>query len=165
MNSEERIIGFDEEVEASSYVALEEGLYRFTYCGYTQGNTNPRYGGESFPTVIAKLKAMSVADGLEVETEETFIMTTKWQWKLGQFWKSLGAEERQTPDGRKKVPQGWKSMVGRKGYFEVVKVKSKDGTKTYTNKNFIEPSKVQDTQEKWAKKAQEPAKAWSQGWK
>ncbi len=147
--NEERIIGFDEEVSASTYVELDEGIYQFEYCGYTTGNTNPQNGGQSFPTGIAKLKAKNIANGQEIEVTETFIMSSKWMWKLSNFWKSLGAQEHQSPTGEKTVPQGWKTMVGQRGYFEAVKSPSKDGTKTYTNKNFIAPADVQTTVDKW----------------
>lgn len=179
--NEERIISLDEDVEASSFVILDEGLYQFTYCGYAQGNTNPKDGGQSFPTAIAKLKVRNVLTGVETDAEETFIMTTKWQWKLSAFWRSLGMQERQSPSGKKTVPQGWKTMIGQRGWFEVTKSASKDGSKTYTNKNFIEPEKVQEYCEKWgfiqptqgnawtpsqpAQNQQVPASnSWSQGW-
>lgn len=158
---ENRIIGFDEDVEAKAFVSLDEGLYQFTYCGYAQGNTNPRDGGMSYPTGIAKLKAVNVVTNEEIDTEESFIMTTKYEWKLSQFWKSLGAQERQNPNGKKTVPQGWNSMQGQRGYFEVTKTADKNGKKrddgtpvTYTNKTFIDPVKVPEVMEKWKNKGQ-----------
>lgn len=161
--TEERIISFDEDVEASSFVILDEGLYQFAYCGYTQGNTNPKDGGQSFPTAIAKLKVRNAVSGEEFDAEEIFIMSSKWQWKLSQFWKSLGAQERQLPNGKKSVPQGWNTMVGQRGYFEVTKsVSTKDASKTYTNKNFIEPEKVQEHCEKWGVAYPGQATTWVQ---
>lgn len=158
--TEERIIGFDEDVEpGSGFVQLDEGLYEFTYCGYTQGNTQPRDGGQSFPTAVVKLQAKNVFTGEESETSETFIMTTKWQWKMAQLWKSLSCEEYQRADGTKRVKSGWTSAVGRRGFFEVTKTAPKDGRKhddgtpvMYTNKNFIEPAKAAEVTEKWRKK-------------
>lgn len=169
--NEEKIIGFDDEVEVKDFVALDEGVYKFTYCGYTKGNTNPRDGGISYPTGIAKLKLENVMTGEVLESDETFIMTQKWMWKLTQFWKSLGAKERQTPDGKKTVQQGWNSMVGQRGYLEVTKTPAKDGRKkedgtpvVYTNKNFIEPEKVNEVMEKYKAKEQPKEKAQSWGW-
>lgn len=174
--TDERIIGFDEEVESKAYVALDEGIYMFTYLGYTSGNTNAQNGGTSYPTGIAKLKAQNVVTGDEIDTEETFIMTTKWERKLSQFWKSLGSQEIERPDGTKSVRQGWSSMVGQRGYFEVTKTQAKDGRKrddgtpvVYTNKNFVDPSKVHDKIEQWKNKAMnaqpaQPAPKQSWGW-
>lgn len=174
---EERIIGFTEEVEESSFVTLDEGLYEFIYCGYTTGNTNPKDGGQSYPTAIAKLKANNVFTGEVIDTTETFIMTDRWQWKLAQFWKSLGCEERMKPDGKKTVLQGWESKVSCKGYFEATKSKKAGAEKEYVNKSFIEPDMVMKKKEEWSKKnafttptpapaqtAQPTTNTWSKGW-
>ena len=163
--TEEIIIGFDEDVEpGTGFQQLEEGLYEFTYCGYTQGNTQPKDGGQSFPTAVVKLKAKNAFTGEETETSETIIMTTKWQWKMAQLWKSLGCEEYQRTDGSKRVKSGWNSAIGRHGYFEVTKSTPKDGRKhddgtpvVYTNKNFVEPEKVAEVTEKWRKKFDQSA--------
>lgn len=178
-----RIIGFDEDIKpGSGYVALEEGVYEFVYCGYTQGNTNPKNGGESYPTGIAKLRARNLLSGEEIDTEESFTMTEKYEWKLSAFWKSLGASEHILENGSKKVKQGWNSMVGQHGVFEVIKTKDKNGKLRengepvfYMNKNFIEPDKAPEAIQMWKSKKpteQTPAPAqpaqskpsWSTGW-
>lgn len=153
---EERALSFEEDVEPSSFVQLDEGVYKFEYCGYSQGNTQPRDGGQSFPTAIVSMKARNVLTGEEMDVTETFTMSTKWQWKLSQFWKSLGSQEYQAPDGKMKVKQGWNSMIGKRGWFEVTRSVGKkareDGTfPEYTNKTFLEPEKVDAAIEKYSK--------------
>lgn len=157
MVTEERILSFDEDVEVSEYVRLDEGVYEFTYCGYTEGNTNPKDGGVSYPTAIIKMNARNAITGDELETDETIIMTTKWQWKLSQLWLSLGCEEYQDERGNKKVKSGWRSAVGRRGYFEVTENAGKklkdDGTPVmYRNKKFLAPSEVQEAITTWRAK-------------
>lgn len=155
-------IGFDEEVEASSFVRLEEGFYRFTYCGYSVGHTTSNDGGPTFKTGIAKLKVYNLFTKEEFDTEETFIMNSKLLWKISQFWLSLGAQKKKNAAGKDVVPQGWESMISFRGYMEVVKTKDKNGRTDdsgnpiyYTNKNFIAPENVEAVQKKWAQKFQQ----------
>lgn len=156
-----RILGFEEEVEEKSFAEFEDGIYAFTYAGFTQGNHAPdQYDQMSYPTAIAKLQLVNEYTCEQGEKNEVFKMVDKPYnvKKIARFFSSMGCPK--GPNG--KIKMAWNSAIGRTGHLELttkeMKDKNADGTpKTWQNVNFLLPEEVQDKIEKWSHKLAQKA--------
>lgn len=149
------VIGFDEEVEGSSFQQLPDGLYLYTYLGYITGNhAADQYDDHNYPTAIVKLKLENAETHEEFETQETFKMIKKAQWKIHRFFESMGIVK--NPETGKIKP-AWQSGIGRTGAVELEtsEFKKNDGTTgKYQQKNFLTAEAYEEKLK--AKKATQP---------
>ena len=120
-NDEMEILGWDDEVEEGSpFVLLPEGDYPFVVTNIERGVYEKPVGRES--KVPANCPKATVTFELTAPTGETttltenFFLYKKMQWKINQFFYSLGAQK----DADGTVKMNWGSVLGSKGTAKVV---------------------------------------------
>lgn len=120
-NNEMDILGWDDYVEAGSpFVLLPEGNYPFVVTNFERGIYEKPADRES--KVPANCPMATVSCQFTTESGETTTLTEKFflykkmQWKINQFFTSLGAQ--QGADGR--VKMNWGSILGASGTAKVI---------------------------------------------
>ncbi|CEN29364.1 hypothetical protein [Pseudolactococcus piscium] len=120
-NNEMDILGWDDEVEEGSpFVLLPEGDYPFVVTNFERGIYEKPAGRESkvpanCPKAIVTFE-LTGPNGETTTLTENFFLYKKMQWKINQFFYSLGAQK--GADG--KVKMNWGSVLGAKGTAKVV---------------------------------------------
>ncbi len=143
MNNENEFISWDGafEAEENQFITLPEGTYPFEVTGMERkvydGNSDKIPNGAPYAEVSVKLTA---PDGQSSTVRERLYLLKKFQWKLTQFFKSIGE---QVVVGQPFKPN-WNAVVGGKGQATVtVNHYTKDGEERTNNriKEYLEPSK------------------------
>lgn len=138
---EKREIGWDDEVELGegvSYVLLPEGDYDFTVESFERA----RFNGSFYPDGSIKTPAcnkaalklrINAAQGTTL-ISEGLLLFDKMQWKLAEFFISIGAKE----EGGK-VKMNWSMVVGATGRATIeITTDPKDDSKKYNHvKKFL----------------------------
>lgn len=131
-------LGWNDEVEKSEYTLLPEGDYDFVVESFERG----RYEGSDKvpPCNRALLKIRVDAPEGTVAMNESLLLYDKMQWKLAEFFLSIGAEE---VNGR--VKMNWQIVPQATGRATVeVRPDAKDPTKKYNHvKKFLPKPKKQ----------------------
>lgn len=132
-------IGWDEEVEkGEEFTLLEAGDYDFTIETFERG----RYeGSDKVPPCNRALLKVRVTNGKDSTViSESLLLYDKMQWKLAEFFLSIGAEE---VDGR--VRMNWNIVPQATGRATIeVRTDSKDNTKKYNYVKKWLPKKKKD---------------------
>lgn len=165
-----QIIGMDEEV-SSAPAQLEDGVYPYTYQGYTQGqHAADQFDGRTYPIVTAKL-ALELTPTNTYQHEERFKMFIEPgrntnERKIADFFLSLGAK----PNPSGKVPSGWNTMIGRTGWLKLETSSFKDrsgGDRKWQSCTFIWPENVEKEKAKFnaskPEQAVTPKPTWGSG--
>ncbi|NYZ58309.1 hypothetical protein [Lactococcus lactis] len=145
MNDDMQILGWDDEVEEGSpFVLLPEGNYPFTITGLEKGIYEKPANRESkipanCPKATVTLE-FTTSTGEKSTLTENFYLYKKMQWKINQFFTSIGAPK--NPEG--KVKMNWGTVLGAKGAASLV-VKDyidRSGNPAQNNriKDFLEPT-------------------------
>lgn len=131
-------LDWNDEVEKSEYTLLPEGDYDFVVESFERG----RYEGSDKvpPCNRALLKIRVDAPEGTVAMNESLLLYDKMQWKLAEFFLSIGAEE---VNGR--VKMNWQIVPQATGRATVeVRPDAKDPTKKYNHvKKFLPKPKKQ----------------------
>lgn len=145
MNDDMQILGWDDEVEEGSpFVLLPEGNYPFTITNLEKGIYEKPAGRESkvpanCPKATVTLEFISPT-GETTTLTENFFLYKKMQWKINQFFTSIGAPK--NPEG--KVRMNWGSVLGAKGTASLIvnEYTDKNNNKAQNNriKDFLEPT-------------------------
>ena len=130
-------IGWDEEVEkGNEYVLIPEGEYDFTVESFERSRFE---GSDKVPPCNRALLKIRV-DAPEGTTvmNESLLLYDKMQWKLAEFFLSIGAEE---TDGR--VKMNWQMVPQSTGRAKIeVTTDKKDPNKKYNHvKKFLPKQK------------------------
>lgn len=136
----EGALSWDSTIEKeSSFVLLEPGEYDFTVKNMTRGQYTPGPNAKiTEPCPMAELE-LEVTDsaGQTANVRENLILHTSLEWKISQFFISIGQKRKGEPF----VPN-WGAVIGTTGHaeFDTRKYTSK-GEERETNqvKNFLEP--------------------------
>lgn len=158
----EGALSWDSTIEKeSNFVLLEPGEYTFTVKGMTRGQYTPGpHAKISEACPMAELE-LDVTDskGQTATVKENLILHTSLEWKISQFFISIG----QKVKGQPFVPN-WGAVIGTtgRGEFDTRKYTSK-GEEREANqvKNFLEPAAnnttpVQPQTQPQAQTAQQP---------
>lgn len=110
------VFGWDDEIrEESSFVLLPEGNYRFAIKKFEKG----RYeGGEKISACNKAIVTFTVyaPDGRTAELTENFLLHKKMEWKLSEFFASIGMKKKDEP-----VVMQWNpSIIGKQGVCKVI---------------------------------------------
>lgn len=145
MNDDMQILGWDDEVEEGSpFVLLPEGNYPFTITGLEKGIYEKPANRESkipanCPKATVTLE-FSTPTGEKSTLTENFYLYKKMQWKINQFFTSIGAPK--NPEG--KVKMNWGTVLGAKGAASLVvnDYTDRSGNPAQNNriKDFLEPT-------------------------
>lgn len=145
MNDDMQILGWDDEVEAGSpFVLLPEGDYPFTITGLEKGIYEKPANRESkipanCPKATVTLE-FTTSTGEKSTLTENFYLYKKMQWKINQFFTSIGAPK--NPEG--KVKMNWGTVLGAKGAASLVvnDYTDRSGNPAQNNriKDFLEPT-------------------------
>lgn len=145
MNDDMQILGWDDEVEEGSpFVLLPEGNYPFTIIGLEKGIYEKPANRESkipanCPKATVTLEFIT-STGEKSTLTENFYLYKKMQWKINQFFTSIGAPK--NPEG--KVKMNWGTVLGAKGAASLVvnDYTDRSGNPAQNNriKDFLEPT-------------------------
>ncbi len=145
MNDDMQILGWDDEVEEGSpFVLLPEGNYPFTITGFEKGIYEKPANRESkipanCPKATVTLE-FTTSTGEKSTLTENFYLYKKMQWKINQFFTSIGAPK--NPEG--KVKMNWGTVLGAKGAASLVvnDYTDRSGNPAQNNriKDFLEPT-------------------------
>ncbi|MDE5564851.1 MAG: hypothetical protein K2I93_06820, partial [Oscillospiraceae bacterium] len=108
--------GWDDEIqEESSFVLLPEGDYRFRITKLDKG----RYDGgakiSACPKAIVTF-CVNALDGSEVFITENLLLHKKMEWKLSQFFASIGMKAK-----GEKLKMNWSpALIGKTGVCKVI---------------------------------------------
>lgn len=125
----------------ADFVLLPAGEFPFTVTAFDK----ERYpGGDKMPACWKAVMSISV-DGAELGiafVKENLFLTRKTEWKIGQFFVSIGQKQK----GQEGFVPNWNAVVGSKGRLKITQrtYKNKDGEDNVTNdiKAFLEPAEV-----------------------
>ncbi|QDK70326.1 hypothetical protein [Lactococcus protaetiae] len=143
MNDNE-ILGWDDEVEEGSpFVLLPEGDYPFIITGLDRGIYEKPANRESkvpanCPMATVTLE-FTAPTGEKTTLTEKFYLYKKMQWKINQFFTSIGAQK----NAEGKVRMNWNGVLGAHGTASLIINKyMKDNKEKENNKidTFLEPT-------------------------
>lgn len=136
------VFGWDDEIkEESSFVLLPEGDYVFVIKKFDKGRYD---GGDKIPPCPKAIVTFSVYnDGQCVDIQENFLLHKKMEWKLSEFFSSIGLKKKDEPVRMLWTPE----LIGKQGVCKVILHSyQKDGETRQTNRiDKLYPSYAQPT--------------------
>ncbi|HCS85326.1 MULTISPECIES: hypothetical protein [Lactococcus] len=144
MNNDMEILGWDDEVEEGSpFVLLPEGEYPFVITNLEKGIYEKPANRES--KIPANAPKATVTIEIQSPTGETttltenFYLYKKMQWKINQFFTSIGAPK----NAEGKVKMNWGTVLGARGKVKLIvnNYKDRSGNDAQNNRidSFLEP--------------------------
>ena len=144
MNNDMEILGWDDEVEEGSpFVLLPEGEYPFVITNLEKGIYEKPANRES--KIPANAPKATVTIEIQSPTGETttltenFYLYKKMQWKINQFFTSIGAPK----NAEGKVKMNWGTVLGARGKAKITvnNYTNRDGKEGQNNRidSFLEP--------------------------
>lgn len=123
-------LGWDDEIEQeSSWVLLTEGDYRFTVEKFDRARYN---GGDKIPPCPKAIVTFRVFDGNgnSVQITENFLLHSKMEWKLSEFFASIGMKQK-----GEKAQMKWNEVYGKSGIcrIKIRNYKKNDGSDGQSN--------------------------------
>lgn len=146
--SEGRELGWDEWVEEGDgdFTLLEPGKVKFTVLDFER--TKSKNSGMN----MAKIKlSLETKEGLTSTCFTNLVLSTKTQWKIFDFFRSLGCT---TSDG--KVKMDWNGAIGMSGFCEI-KVKEYNGKESNEVDKFLEPKQKQEVKQEVKQELPKPS--------
>lgn len=131
----ERELGWEEEIEndGNDFVLLDEGIYPFQVTKFERSRSK---GSDKLPPCNMAVLTIRV-DGQTTITEN-LILHSKMEWKLCQFFTSIGARKH-----GEKMRMNWSKVTGATGRCKIIveDFVGKDGKPRQTNRidKFLDP--------------------------
>lgn len=153
------------ENDGGDFRLLEPGVHPFTVKALEKGYYN---GGKSVPPCPQAKLTLRVGQGTEVsDATATLLLDDSLEWKLCQFFLSIGARKH-----GEQLKMDWDSVVGKSGWCETAhrEYRGGDGEMRTTNDivRFIDPADVAQMQAapsaQAPQHAQQPAQTAAAGW-
>ena len=169
-SQESGALGWDDEIseEGGGFTLLSEGNYRFSIKKFDKG----RYeGGAKIPACPKAIVTFTVYSpgGSSVELQENFLLHKKMEWRLSEFFSSIGMKRKDEPVRMIWTPE----LIGRQGVCKVIVHNyKKDGEDRQTNRidklypSYDQPQLQQPPQQYTPQQTyQQPApqQSWNQG--
>lgn len=139
-NQMDRELSWDDaiEKEGGDFIVLPAGTYPFRVTKFTRG----RFAGSdkmpACPKAELELTIFSQEHG-EVTIFESLLLHTKTEWKLSEFFISIGQKRK-----GEKVQMNWQAVIGSQGVceLEVNKYVNKNGKESENNRveKYLEPT-------------------------
>lgn len=125
------VFGWDDEIkEESSFILLPEGDYAFAIKKFDKGRYD---GGDKIPACPKAIVTFTVytPDGQSVDIQENFLLHKKMEWKLSEFFASVGLKKKDEPIRMPWTP----ALIGKGGVCKIiVHSYKKDGENRQTNR-------------------------------
>ena len=119
-----------------SFVLLPEGIYDFKVLSLERGYFNGSEKMPPCPRATVQIQVTDPTSKTPVELNESLLLNTKMEWKLSQFFTSIGQKK---PGER--VQMNWQAVPGATGKAEIHQREytNQNGEKRTTNavKNFL----------------------------
>lgn len=114
MSEFEKELGWDDEIsQESEFVLLPEGDYDFEVISFERSRSN---GSDKLPPSNMAILNIRVTNGKEsTAVKEYLVLHTKMEWKLSQFFRSIGQKKQGEP-----VRMNWSAVPGAKGRCKVI---------------------------------------------
>lgn len=125
-------LGWDDEIaEESEFVLLEPGIYGFTVTGFERGYFD---GSEKMgPCPKAEIELEVVQNGRTAKVFENLFLNKKSEWKLSEFFISIGQKKQGEP-----LKMNWSKVLGSSGKCQIIN--NEYNGNTYNRvKKFIAP--------------------------
>lgn len=124
--------GWEDEIQReSSFVPLPEGDYRFTIEKFDRARYN---GGDKVPACNKAVVTFRIdaPDGSSMTLVENFLLHQKMEWKLSEFFASVGMKQKEERVRMQWTPQ----LIGKQGVCRIVinNYKDKDGNERSNNR-------------------------------
>lgn len=153
--------GWDDVIkEESSFILLPAGNYRFTIKDFSKARYN---GGDKIPACNKAVVTFEVyaPDGRNVEITENFLLHQRMEWKLSEFFASIGLKKKNEPVRMLWTPE----LIGKTGVCKLtVHSYQKDGENRQINRiEKLYPSYDQPAVSQSVQPAQVQAGGWTQG--
>lgn len=138
MTEDIREYGWDDEIEndGQDYFLLPEGEYPFTVTKFERSRSK---GSDKMPPCNMAVLTLQVNE--QTYTTEYLLLNTKMEWKLSQFFVSLGLKKH-----GERVRMNWAKVLGASGMcrLKVEEFTGDDGRVRHSNKvdAFLDPEKV-----------------------
>ncbi|MFM9414405.1 DUF669 domain-containing protein [Peptococcus simiae] len=119
-----------------SFILLPEGIYTFKVLSLERGYFNGSEKMPPCPRATVQIQVVDPASKTPVELNESLLLNTKMEWKLSQFFSSIGQKK---PGER--IQMNWLIVPGATGKAEIHQREytNQNGEKRTTNavKNFL----------------------------
>lgn len=127
------------EKEDSGFTLLPAGVYRFTVEKFERGRSSGKGKIPACNMALLTLRVSDVAGKNSAAIEDSLLLHTKMEWKLCQFFLSIGQKKHDEP-----LRMNWQTVPGSSGWCEV-KVESwtgNDGKERQSNRiaRYIDPA-------------------------
>ena len=146
-----QILGWDDEVEAGNpFVLFPEGDYSFIITNLEKGIYEKPANRESkipanCPKATVEIEFTN-STGEKTTLKENFFLYKKMQWKINQFFTSIGAPK----NAEGKVKMNWGTVVGAHGTAKLIvnDYTDKSGKQAQNNRidSFLEPTQQNTVQ-------------------
>lgn len=157
--------GWDDVIkEESSFILLPAGDYRFTIKDFSKARYN---GGDKVPACNKAVVTFEVytSDGRSIEVTENFLLHQKMEWKLSEFFASIGLKKKNEP-----VRMMWSpELIGKTGVCKLnIHNYQKNGENKQINRieklypSYDQPAVSQSVQP-LTQPVQGQASGWTQG--
>ncbi len=139
-NEVERELGWEEEIEndGNDFVLLDEGVYPFKVTKFERGRSK---GSDKLPPCNMAILTIRVND--ETTITENLILHSKLEWKLCQFFASIGLRKH-----GEKMRMNWSKVPGATGRCKIIveDFTGRDGNVRQTNRidKFLDPDEQGD---------------------
>ena len=132
-------LGWDDEItKESEFITLPEGEYDFIVESFERGRFE---GSEKMPACNkANLTLKVPYEGEQVTVKDSLLLHTKTEWKLSEFFKSIGHKKSGEP-----LKMNWNLVPGAKGRLEISQYTGKNGNVYHQVKRYLEPADDQLT--------------------
>lgn len=125
-------LGWEDEIQKEdSFVLLPEGDYRFTVAKIDKGRHEGSAKISACPKAIVDL-TVEAPDGSTVTVTENFMLHQKMEWKLSQFFASIGMKQK-----GEKLRMNWSpALIGKTGVCRIIvhEYTGNDGQQHKTNR-------------------------------
>ena len=125
MAEDVRVFDWDDEIEDDgeerAFVTLEPGKYDFEVTDFERAYHEHKEGGKAPSCPMAVVTVRIRTDEGDCYIKENFLLYKKMEWKICQFFRSLGMKKH-----GEKVKQKWSEIVGKTGRAEVTKDSGKN---------------------------------------
>lgn len=132
MENNDRALSWDDEIEKESeFQRIEPGEYTFTVVNLEKGQFNGSEKMGPCPMVTATLRVD--VGGRNVDLKDTLYLHTKAEWRLSQYFLSLGLKKK-----GEKTKQRWNESMGRSGRLKT-KIDQFQGREYVKIDAYLEP--------------------------
>lgn len=130
MNNQGHELGWDDEIQQeSSWILLPDGDYRFTIEKFDRARHN---GSDKIPPCPKAIVSFRVFDtnGNSVLLSENLFLHTSMEWKLSEFFASIGMKQK-----GEKARMNWSEVYNKTGicHVKIRNYKKKDGSDGQAN--------------------------------